>query len=181
MYTTIDKTAEAVKTRPFTRTTPVTRVSRGGIDEINPEDIVYGEYASGDSDYGTWIDLVYLDDDILRTYSGSVDAHHPVIEELKILLRSEEVFYLVLIREVELGFAFKRTDILDIKTMSTIQGNAKHAPSCVWEMLFKDRAVRTLEAEYQSYFAYGNTIRPANMSNETILAKIFVDDSKGRK
>lgn len=118
---------------------------------------------------------MYLDDDILRTFSGSVSSRHPIIEELKILLKGEDMFYLVLIREVPLGLAFKRTDIVDIKVTSIIQGNARHAPSCVWKMYFKDGKTRTLEADYQSYFTYGSTSRPVSMSNAYIIDKVFKD------
>lgn len=155
---------------------PKIRASKGGLDEINPNDVVHGEYAAGYKDFGNWIDLVYLDDDVLRTFSGAVDAQHPVIEELKLLLRDEKKFYAVPIKEVSAGIAFKRNDILSIETTSTIQGNVKHGPSCVWSMRFEDGSVRTLEAEYQSYFAYGNTIRPASMTNVSLLKKVFSDN-----
>lgn len=161
-----------------TQRRPATRVSRGGLDEISPEDIIYGEYASGDKEKGAWIDLVYLDDDMLRTHSGPVRSHHPVIEELKILLKAEDAFYVVPIKELQSGFAFKRTDIVDIKVASLIEGNSVHDPSCVWTMRFDGGNTRTLEAEYQAYFAYGNTTRPASMTNASILDKVFAG-SKG--
>lgn len=160
---------------------PRTRASTDGLDEINPDDVVHGEYAAGYKDFGNWIDLVYLDDDILRTFSGAVDAQHPVIEELKFLLRDEKRFYAVPIKEVPAGVAFKRNDILEIETTSTIQGNTHHGPSCIWSMRFKDESVRTLEAEYQSYFAYGNTVRPASMTNASLLDKVFSDNNSGSK
>lgn len=57
----------------FARPIPQTRTSRGGLDEINPEDIVYGEYSDdGGKQYGPYIDLVYLDGEILRPFSGPV-------------------------------------------------------------------------------------------------------------
>lgn len=167
-----------IRSRALIRRHPVTRVSRGGLDEIDPEDIVYGEYAGDHKNLGNWIDLVYLDGDILRTFSGSVSSHHPVIEELKILLRVEDTFYLIPIKEVPLGFAFKRTDIVDIKVSSLIKGNAEHEPSCVWTMHFRDGNTRTLEVGYQSYFAYGNIIRPKSMTNVSILDKVFSDSNK---
>lgn len=155
-----------------------TRVSRGGLDEINPDDIVYGEYASG-KQHGTWLDAVYLDDDILRTYSGPVRSNHRLIEELKILLRDEDAYYVIPIKEVPSGFAFKRTDIESIEVNSLVGGDDKHVPSCVWKMHFKDGSTRTLEAEYQSYFAYGNIIRPKSMTNVSILDKVFANNTKG--
>lgn len=163
--------------RPHAMRPPRARASIGGLDEINPDDVVHGEYAAGYKDFGNWIDIVYLDDDILRTFSGAVDAQHPVIGELKLLLRDEKKFYAVPIKEVPAGIAFKRADIVAIETTSTIQGNARHGPSCVWSMHFEDGSVRTLEAEYQSYFAYGNTIRPASMTNVSLLEKVFSDDT----
>ena len=60
---------------------PQTRASRGGIDEINPEDIVYGEYSCDAPDNSDeYIDLIYLDGDILRTFSGYIKQTHPVVE-----------------------------------------------------------------------------------------------------
>lgn len=162
--------------RPIKMKSPKTRASTSGLDGINPDNVVHGEYAAGYKDFGNWIDLVYLDDDVLRTFSGVVDAQHPVIEELKLLLRDEKKFYAVPIREVPAGISFKRSDILSIETTSTIQGNVKHGPSCVWNMHFEDGSVRTLEAEYQSYFAYGNTIRPSSMTNVSLLEKVFSDN-----
>lgn len=158
-----------------------TRTSRGGLDEINPDDIVYGEYASGAKADGTWIDLVYLDNEILRTFSGPVSSNHPVIEELKIILRSDDMFYLVPVKELESGFAFKRTDIVNITSSSNIQGNARHLPSCVWTMHFADGKARTVEVAYQSYFTYGNTIRPVSMTNVAILDNVFASDNRGNK
>ena len=155
---------------------PMTRTSTGGLDEINPDDVVHGEYAAGYKDFGNWIDLVYLDDDILRTFSGAVDAQHPVIGELKLLLGDEKKFYAVPIKEVPAGIAYKRTDIVAIETTSTIQGNTQHGPSCIWSMRFGDGSIRTLEAEYQSYFAYGNTVRPASMTNASLLDTVFSDN-----
>lgn len=81
--------------------------------------------------------------------------------------------YIVPIKEVPSGFAFKRTDIKKIVTTSTIEGNDAHVPSCVWTMYFQDGKTRTIEAEYQAYFAYGNTIRPASMNNATVLDGVF--------
>lgn len=155
------------------RRRPQTRVSRGGLDEINPYDVIYGEYSSKLEKFGEWIDLVYLDNDILRTYSGTIPTDDSVVEELKVLLRNEEMFYLVPIRELTAGFAFKRTDIATIKNTSTISGNDKHAPSCVWTMHFTDSKIRTLEANFQAYFAYGNTIRPTSMTNASLLDTVF--------
>ena len=167
---------EQLKAAVTTRRYPATRVSSGGIDEIDPDDIVYGEYAGDYKDYNNWLDVIYLDDDILRTFSGSVNPHHPVIEELKVILRDEDTFYVVPIRELPLGLAFKRTDIVDIKVTSAIRGNAVHAPSCVWRIQFRDGNTRTLEIEYQAYFAYGNTIRPKSMTNASILDSVFLDN-----
>ena len=178
MKATINKITGDVTIDPTTDRRPTTRVSRGGLDEINPDDIVYGEYAGGDKRHGSWIDLVYLDDDILRTFSGAVSLRHPVIVRLLPLLRDEKLFYVIPVKELPAGAAFKRTDIVAIKASSTIAGTARHAPSCVWTMHLKDRSVRTLEAEYQSYFAYGNTIRPASMTNASILDNVF-PSSKG--
>lgn len=160
--------------RPYVRLIPKTRVSRGGLDEINPEDIVYGEYSSDNGKkYGEYLDLVYLDGEILRTFSGRVVSPHPVLEELKILLRDDEKFYLIPIKEVESGFAFKRNDITDIKVSSLIPGNHNHEASCVWTVKFEDRNTRALEINYQAYFSYGNTLRPNDTTNIHILEKVF--------
>lgn len=155
---------------------PAARVSRGGLDDIDPEDIVYGEYAAAHGGHGNWLDLVYLKDDALRTFSGEVEAQHPLLAELKVLLRDEEKFYLIPIKEVPAGVAFKRSDIVDIKISSLIHGNERHGPSCIWEMRFEDGSIRSLEAEYQAYFAYGNTVRPASMTNMSLLDVVFGDD-----
>lgn len=179
METSTDKLTDVLTVKAVFRRHPTTRVSRGGLNEINPDDIIYGEYAGGDKNHGNWIDLVYLDDDILRTYSGSVSPPHSIIEELKVLLRDEDIFYLVPVKELPLGFAFKRMDIVDIKVTSTINGTANHVPSCVWKIHFKDGSTRTLEAEYQAYFAYGNIIRPTSMTNATILDNVFSENGKG--
>lgn len=161
-------------TKYQTKRKPRAFTSRGGLDEINPDDIVYGEYSNDKSkNYGEWIDLIYLDGDILRTFSQSVSPIHPVIEELKVILRDDDKFYLVIINEVPNGFAFKRNDIVNIKITSVIEGNSKHDPSCAWTIKFDDGNVRALEVEYQSYFAYGNTNRPQNMTNKYILDKVF--------
>lgn len=155
-----------------------TRTFRGGLDEISPDDIVYGEFATG-LKQGPWIDVVYLDADILRSFSGPVSLNHRLVNELKILLRDDSAFYVVPIKEVPLGFAFKHTDVVNIAVTSLVEGNGRHAPSCVWKMSFKDGSARTLEAEYQAYFAYGNIIRPKSMSNASVLDKVF-DDSLER-
>lgn len=152
---------------------PTAHVFRGGIDEINPEDIVHGEYSDYNGKLGAWIDLVYLDDDVLRTFSGAVIPNHPVLEELKVLLRNDKKFYVVPIREVAAGVAFKRTDIINIRIESLIKATANHAPSCIWAMFFEDGSRRVIEAEYQSYFAYGITNRPVGMRNVDVLEKVF--------
>lgn len=149
-----------------------TCASRGGIDDINPEDIIYGEYTN---DNGEFIDLIYLDGDILRTFSGDVSSH-PVMDELKILLRDDKQFYVVLINEVKAGFAFKRNDIQNIKVTSVVSSGP---PSCVWVLRFENGNDRTLETDYQSYFAYGNTIRPRSITNADILDRVL--PKHGRK
>lgn len=165
--------------KSFTRPILETRTSRGGLDEINPNDVVYGEYSDdGGKQFGPYIDLVYLDGEILRTYSGSIAPSDPVLQELKILLRDDRKFYLVPIKEVGMGFAFKRTDITDIKVSSIISGNSNHEASCIWEVTFEDHTTRTLETNYQSYFSYGNTSRPASMINLHILNRAFPKSSK---
>jgi hypothetical protein len=151
--------------------TTKTRVSRGGNDEIDPEDIIYGEYTN---DNGEFIDIIYLDGDILRTFSGDVTAH-PVIDELKILLRDDKQFYVILIKEVKAGFAFKRMDINEIKVTSVVSSNP---PSCIWTMRFADKNIRTIETDYQSYFTYGNTIRPKSMINTDILDRVLPKSNK---
>lgn len=158
---------------------PSTCVSRGGLDEIDPDDIIYGELATG-NEHGTWLEAVYLDNEILRTITAPVSLQHPVIRELNILLRNEDNFYVIPVKEVPLGFAFKRTDILRIEVSSLIKGDSKHAPSCIWKMTFKDNTVRALEADYQSYFAYGNTVRPKSMTNATILDKVLGLSNQGK-
>lgn len=160
----------------YTSRVTKTRTSSGGLDEIDPEDIVYGEYSNG-KEHGEYIDLIYLDDNILRTFSGPIVRPSKTIDELVTLLRNDEQFYLVEIKEVEQGFAFKRTDIVDIKTTSLIAGNANHEPSCTWTMRFKDGATRGIEINFQSYFTYGKTTRPGNMTNAYILEKAFPKDS----
>jgi hypothetical protein len=172
LHTTIDRSQTSVKLR--TRS-PLAGISRGGLDEINPEDIIYGEYAcDAPSRKDEHIDLLYLDGDIIRTFSGKISSTHPVIEELKILLRDDKKFYLILIKEVTKGFAFKRTDITDIKTTSLIQGNDRHEPSCTWTMRFENGIERSVEVNYQSYFSYGNTVRPRTVTNQYILERVFL-------
>ena len=154
--------------------TPGTRISRGDLDEINPEDIIYGEYSSdGGKKHGEYLDLLYLDGDVVRTFSGQVISPHPVLENLKILLQNDEKFYLATIKEVPFGVAFKRNDIVNIVVDSLIEGNSKHGPSCVWTLQFEDGSIRTVESNYQSYFAYANTERPASMTNVDVLEKVF--------
>jgi len=167
-----DSPHQIYQSRVVTRRIPQTRVSRGGLDEINPEDVIYGEYSSG-KEYGEYIDLIYLDDNILRTFSGGITRPDKTIDELVSLLRDDDKFYLVEIKEVEKGFAFKRNDIKDIKTTSLIQGNNNHEPSCTWTMRFEDGATRGIEISFQSYFAYGKTTRPNNMTNAYILKKVL--------
>lgn len=129
----------------------ITHTSRGDIDEIDPDDIVYGEYSGDHSNLRNWIDLVYLDGDLLLTFSGPVSPLHQVIQKLQVLLRAEDMFYLIPVKEVPLGFAFKRTDIVDIKSTTLIEGNN---------------------------FTYGNTIRPKSMTNVSILDKVFQESNK---
>lgn len=170
----LNKTTEVpVQTAEFILEEPTVRVSHGGLDKINLEDVVHGECSSGLSEQGEWIDLVYLDDNVLRTFSGAVIPNHPVLEELKVLLRNDKKFYVVPIREVAVGVAFKRTDIINIRIESLIKATANHAPSCIWAMFFEDGSRRVIEAEYQSYFAYGTTNRPAGMRNIDVLEKVF--------
>jgi len=148
-----------------------TRVSRGDIDDINPEDVVYGEYTNDRGEqYGEYIDLIYLDGDILRTFSGGVSYDNPVLKELHILLKDDKKFYVIRIKEVKAGCAFKRTDIEDIKVTSVVSSGP---PSCVWEMRFETGVIRSIETNYQSYFTYGNTNRPKSMTNAIILDKVF--------
>lgn len=173
----IDKPHTIRHPKVFTSRATKTRVSRGGLDEINPEDIVYGEYSSG-KEYGEYIDLIYLDDDILRTFSGGITRPDKTIDELMTLLRDDNKFYLVEIKEVERGLAFKRNDIVDIKTTSLIEGNSNHEPSCTWTIRFEDKATRGIEISFQSYFTYGKTTRPSNMTNAYILDKVLGMQSK---
>lgn len=148
-----------------------TRVSRGDIDDINPDDVVYGEYTNDRGEkYGEYIDLIYLDGDILRTFSGSVSYDNPVLKELHIILRDDKKFYVVRIKEVKAGFAFKRNDIRDIRVTSVI---SSAPPSCVWVMKFETGSSRSIETNYQSYFTYGNTNRPKSTTNAIILDKVF--------
>lgn len=172
MSTQINKPVEQERVaKSFPSYKTKTRVSRGGIDDIDPEDIVYGEYANDDGEqYGEYIDLIYLDGDILRTFSGYVNSHHPVIEELRTILRDDKKYFIIPIKEVKAGFAFNRTDIVDIKVSSVISG---YPASCIWTMRFEDGNIRTLEIDYQSYFTYGNTIRPKSMTNVDILDTVF--------
>jgi hypothetical protein len=157
--------------RSARRYTTNPRISRGGIDEIDPEDIIYGELTNnGNDEYGVYVDLIYLDGDILRTFSGYVSHKERVITELKILLKDDKKFYLILIKEVKAGFAFKRSDIETIKMASVI---SEGPPSCVWSIRFDTGIVRALETDYQSYFTYGNTVRPNSMTNEYILDRVL--------
>ena len=137
MNTNIGKTTAELRTKPTFRRHPTTRVSRGGLNEINPDDIIYGEYAGGDKNHGNWIDLVYLDDDILRTYSGSVSPPHPIIEELKVLLRDEDIFYLVPVKEF-VTCKLSQEYICDNKS-------SKH--SRYWASLFSFYASATVSAQ----------------------------------
>lgn len=174
----IDKPHTTIRhPKVFTSRATKTRVSRGGLDEINPEDIIYGEYSSG-KEYGEYIDLIYLDDDILRTFSGGIARPDKTIDELMTLLRDDNKFYLVEIKEVERGLAFKRNDIVDIKTTSLIEGNSNHEPSCKWTIRFEDKATRGIEISFQSYFTYGKTTRPSNITNAYILDKVLGVQSK---
>lgn len=160
--------------RSSIKSTPKTHTSNSGLDAINPDDVIYGEYADGNKEgHGKYLELIYLDDDVLRTFSGYFVSPHPVLEELKILLRDEAMFYLVEVQELNIGLAFKHNDIIDIKVDALIKGNPRHSPSCVWTMRFKDGNVRVVENEYQSYFTYGKIQRPANTTNVDILAKVF--------
>lgn len=169
---TTTEISQGVKPRQGRR--PFARISRGGLDEIDPEDIIYGEFACDTPNRSDeYIDLLYIDGDILRSFSGYVSHTHPVIEELKTLLRDEKRYYLIFIREVTKGFAFKRTDIVDIQTISLLQGNARHVPSCAWTIRFEDDSKRGVEVDYQSYFTYGNTMRPRTMTNQYILERVF--------
>lgn len=165
-------------TKSYTRKSPATRLSRGGLDEINPDDVIYGEYVNGQGKTENYIDLVYLNDEVLRAYSGPISTHHSLLRELRVLLRVEDSFYLVLIKELPLGFAFKHVDILSIDTSSVVDANANHDPSCVWTLHFKNGNRRTLEIDYQAYFAYGKITRPASMTNAFILDKVLAEDGK---
>lgn len=127
---------------------PTTRVSRGGFDEIDPEDVVHGEYSDNLEGRGAWFDAVYLDGDVLRTCSGEIRPDHPLVDELKILLRDDARYYVVAIREVAADVAFKRTDIVDITVSSLIRATVAHLPSCIWNLQFQDSSLRTLEMEY---------------------------------
>lgn len=167
-----EETYQSQLPRISVRRVTQTRPSRGGIDEINPEDIIYGEYANG-AKYGEYVDLIYLDDNILRTVSGRVDRPNKTLDELVILLRDDKKFYLIEVKEVEHGFAFKRNDIVDIKTTSLIQGNSNHEPSCTWTITFEDGSRRNIETSFQSYFTYGNVVRPNTMTNAFILERVF--------
>lgn len=132
---------------------PIARISRGGFDEINPEDIVHGEYSDNLDKHGVWLDVVYLDDNVLRTCSEKIPPDHRIVEDIKILLQDDARYYAVTIHEVAAGFAFKRTDIVDISVSSLIQATDLHPPSCIWNLQFHDGSLRTLEVDYQSYFA----------------------------
>jgi hypothetical protein len=175
----VDLATPAVKTRfivSATKYTTKTRISRGGIDEIDPEDIIYGELTNnGNDEYGVYVDLIYLEGDILRTFSGYVSHKERVIRELKILLKDDKKFYLILIKEVKAGFAFKRSDIESIKMESVI---SEGPPSCIWSLRFDTGITRTLETDYQSYFTYGNTVRPNSMTNEYILGRVLSKSDK---
>lgn len=165
--------------KPYIQHILQTSVSRGGIDDISPEDVVYGEYSGdGGKEHGEYLELIYLDDDILRTFSGYVTSSHPLLGELKVLLCDDQKFYLITIVEIPYGLAFKRTDIVDIKVGSVTEGDTSHTPSCVWSMKFADGNVRVIENEYQPYFTYGNTQRPNSMTNIHVIEKAFPKDKK---
>ncbi len=162
---------QTVGVKPIVRSKARTRPSRGGTDEINPEDIIYGEYSN--DTHGEYVDLIYVDGEIIRIFSGGLVRPNKTFDELVILLRDDSRFYLVEIKEIDKGFAFKRNDIVSIELNSVIEGNTKHAPSCIWTMQFEDRRAKTIEATFQSYFIYGKTIRPRNMTNQHILDKML--------
>lgn len=164
--------ATPVFIKPLLRPKTKKRSSRGGTDEINPEEIIYGEY-SYDDKQGEYIDLLYIDGEIIRFFSGGLVRPDNTFDELVLLLRDDSKYYLVEIKEVAKGFAFKRNDISDIKNDSIIKGNANHAPSCVWTLKFEDGKSKNVETNCQPYFDYGNTTRPRNMTNRYILDKML--------
>ncbi len=166
-----------IENYPVTIKTPETKVS--GIDDLNidPEDIVYGEYASGNS-HGAYAEFIYLDGDKLKIFEGYISRHNAAIQELLILLKDENKYYLVPIKEIPAGFAFKRKDIVDIKSYLFREGDSTNQPWCGLSFTFEDKKTYKLETEFQAYFTYGNTIRPISMTNEYILDKVFSGKAK---
>ena len=158
------------QTSILTRYRTQTRPSRGDLDDIDPEDIIYGEY-SNDISGGEYVDLIYIDNDILRTISEPLTRPNPKFDELTTLLRDDDKFYVIEIKEVQYGFAFKRNDIVTIKVTSVMEGKTNRPASCTWTITFEDNTSRGIEISYQSYFTYGNTTRPSNMTNSYILDK----------
>lgn len=154
-----------------------TKTQRSDEVEIKAEDIVYGDYANGDP-HGEWIDLIYLDGEYLKSITAKIIRPDEMMDELDIILRDEKRYYLVEIKEVPLGFAFKRNDIVNIKTISNLPGNPG---SRVWEIKFKDGNIKTLETTFEAYFAYANTLRPNSMTNAYILDKVLGKTMKGTR
>lgn len=165
-------------TKPTIRIRPhrPTKTQRSDEVEINAEDIVYGDYANGEP-HGEWIDLVYLDGEYLRSGTAKIIRPDEMMDELNIILRDEKLYYLVEIKEAPLGFAFKRNDIVNIKTISNTPGNPG---SCIWEIKFQDGKSKILETTFEAYFAYASTVRPSNMTNVYILDKVLGSNAERR-
>lgn len=152
---------------------PQPGLSRGELDEINPDDVIYGEYTNGPEPggFGEYIDLIYKDGQILRYYSGPIPRPSPNIDELFLLLRDDKKFYVINITEVKYGFAFKSTEIIDIKTESMVEGTPDRdiPPSSTWTLKFNDGSCRGVETNFVSYFTYGKTTKPSSVTNAQVL------------
>lgn len=176
-----ERTYEQIITGPvirtFTKPTYRTLVSRGGLDEIDPEDVIYGEYSSDNYvKNGEYLELVYIDGDILCTFSGPIVTPDPKMDTIMSIVKNDEQFYCIPIREMAAGFAFKRKDIKRIGVSSLIHGGNNYPPSCIWTMEFEDHSERIVENTYQTYFYYAKTTRPNFMTNLDIIDKALSKD-----
>ena len=140
----------------------------GGVT-FSPEDILYGEVSMGDD--GRYIELLYLDrDDGLRLYQGYISRISNLMNELLIMLRNEERFYVVPVTQrLCTGVAFKRNDIMHILSTRITGDSATYA----WRLDMKMGKTHKITLHFDCYMVYGYTIRPASMTNQPVLKKVF--------
>lgn len=163
-----------VSNLPKTSRTLRPKPSRPSDLDINYEDIIYGEY-SFTKKHGGYLDVIYLNGEKLKYISSHVTLHSKIIRELQILLKDEKCFYLIPIREIYAGFAFKSTDVTDIKSYLFKEGDSasRTPPWCGITFTCKPNKTYKIETEFQAYFTYQNTERPASLTNEMILEQTF--------